>query len=182
MPLICTHTEWMDLLCTCCSRPLPFIVRVAWTHQLLCRYPLTNIRVVVAQSGFSVCRQWLPGCWWDLSTAQVELLDEEEAEQAKLSRHDIFATAEHTWFAVNGWLKRSGVKFQIRNNKIYQNLPGRGKRGVKRRARQPSGHKDHKGFGLNFTFQYQNGRILTTIVTTHYMVTYSVTAGNHYSP
>ena len=85
-------------------------------------------------------------------------------------------------FAVNGWLKRSGVKFQIRNNKIYQNLPGRGKRGVKRRARQPSGHKDHKGFGLNFTFQYQNGRILTTIVTTHYMVTYSVTTGNHYSP
>ena len=71
---------------------LQFIVRVEWTQrEWLCRYPLTNIRVVVAQSGVSVCWQWLPGRWWDLSTAQVELLDEEEAEQAKLSRHESFA-------------------------------------------------------------------------------------------
>jgi len=133
MPLICTHTEWMDLLCTCCSRPLPFIVRVAWTHQLLCRYPLTNIRVVVAQSGFSVCRQWLPGCWWDLSTAQVELLDEEEAEQAKLSRHDIFATAEHTCLCCQ-WLVEE-IRCQI-SDPQQQNLSKSARAREKRREKK----------------------------------------------
>ena len=111
MPLIYAHIMNGSTTQVLFSAPaLPFIARVAWTQpdQWL-RSPLTNIPVVVAQCGFSVGTR-ATRATRDPSTAEVELLDEEEAEQAKLSRccRWLKRSLEYSLISINGDPKIDG--------------------------------------------------------------------------